>query len=117
MGELPRGLVTLVVTDIEGSTQLVHELGERYAGETPSALRARLLDALALFTSICGSKERALELSCEGVALARAAGDPATLGHSRSSSARWFSRSERTTSPTRQRHARPSSSRERPATR
>jgi predicted ATPase/class 3 adenylate cyclase/DNA-binding CsgD family transcriptional regulator len=31
MGELPTGTVTLLFTDIEGSTQLLHALGERYA--------------------------------------------------------------------------------------
>ncbi len=30
MGDLPAGPVTLLFTDIEGSTQLVHHLGERY---------------------------------------------------------------------------------------
>ena len=31
MAELPGGTVTLLFTDIEGSTRLLHELGERYA--------------------------------------------------------------------------------------
>jgi predicted ATPase/class 3 adenylate cyclase len=31
MQELPRGTVTLLFTDIEGSTRLLHELGDRYA--------------------------------------------------------------------------------------
>src|SRR5919106_1918289 len=31
MRELPRGTVTLLFTDIEGSTKLLHELGDRYA--------------------------------------------------------------------------------------
>jgi predicted ATPase len=31
MRELPRGTVTFLFTDIEGSTRLLHELGERYA--------------------------------------------------------------------------------------
>jgi class 3 adenylate cyclase len=31
MAELPRGTVTFLFTDIEGSTRLLHELGERYA--------------------------------------------------------------------------------------
>jgi predicted ATPase len=31
MGELPSGTVTLLLTDIEGSTRLLHELGDRYA--------------------------------------------------------------------------------------
>jgi predicted ATPase/class 3 adenylate cyclase len=32
MRELPRGTVTFLFTDIEGSTRLLHELGDRYAG-------------------------------------------------------------------------------------
>jgi class 3 adenylate cyclase len=31
MRELPVGTITLLFTDIEGSTRLLHELGERYA--------------------------------------------------------------------------------------
>jgi class 3 adenylate cyclase len=31
MAELPEGTVTFLFTDIEGSTQLLHELGEGYA--------------------------------------------------------------------------------------
>ena len=31
MRELPTGTVTLLFSDIEGSTRLLHELGERYA--------------------------------------------------------------------------------------
>ena len=31
MPELPSGTVTLLFTDIEGSTHLLHELGQRYA--------------------------------------------------------------------------------------
>jgi class 3 adenylate cyclase len=31
MGELPTGTVTLLFTDIEGSTKLLHELGDAYA--------------------------------------------------------------------------------------
>ena len=31
MRELPRGTVTFLFTDIEGSTRLLHELGDRYA--------------------------------------------------------------------------------------
>lgn len=31
MGELPQGTVTLLFTDIEGSTRLLHQLGDRYA--------------------------------------------------------------------------------------
>jgi DNA-binding NarL/FixJ family response regulator/class 3 adenylate cyclase len=32
MNELPQGTVTLLFTDVEGSTQLVHQLGDTYAG-------------------------------------------------------------------------------------
>src|SRR5215472_15918334 len=32
MPELPRGTVTLLFTDIEGSTRLLHELGDAYGG-------------------------------------------------------------------------------------
>lgn len=32
MGELPKGTVTLLFTDMEGSTRLLQQLGERYAG-------------------------------------------------------------------------------------
>jgi hypothetical protein len=34
MPDLPSGTVTLLFTDIEGSTQLLRELGDRYAGVT-----------------------------------------------------------------------------------
>ena len=36
MPELPSGTVTFLFTDIEGSTRLLHELGERYAAARPS---------------------------------------------------------------------------------
>src|SRR5918996_3159859 len=42
--ELPRGTVTLLFTDIEGSTRLLHELGDRY-GEALAEHR-RLLRAV-----------------------------------------------------------------------
>jgi class 3 adenylate cyclase len=32
MADLPTGTVTLLFTDIEGSTRLLQQLGERYAG-------------------------------------------------------------------------------------
>src|SRR5919204_130551 len=32
MSDLPQGTVTLLFTDVEGSTKLVHELGDAYAG-------------------------------------------------------------------------------------
>ncbi|HEV8098259.1 MAG TPA: adenylate/guanylate cyclase domain-containing protein, partial [Gaiellaceae bacterium] len=43
MRELPSGTVTFLFTDIEGSTKLLHELGDDYAGalnEHRRALRA-----------------------------------------------------------------------------
>jgi predicted ATPase len=57
---------------------------ERLAPAAESAtprLRARLLDAHALFLSLSGSQERALELSAQALELARSAGDDATLGN------------------------------------
>src|SRR5438105_2104004 len=47
MGELPRGTVTLLFTDIEGSTRLLQRMGERYTSllETcRSLLRAAFLE-------------------------------------------------------------------------
>ena len=44
MPELPSGTVTLLFTDIEGSTGLLHELGDRYAGVL-AAHRSILRDA------------------------------------------------------------------------
>src|SRR6266508_797477 len=41
--QLPSGFVTMLITDIEGSTALVHRLGERY-GELLDAVRALLKD-------------------------------------------------------------------------
>jgi predicted ATPase len=40
MRELPRGTVTFLFTDIEGSTRLLHELGEGYAGALAQHRRA-----------------------------------------------------------------------------
>jgi predicted ATPase/class 3 adenylate cyclase len=45
-------------------------------------VRARFLDAHALFLSLRGGHARALELSASASVLAREAGDPATLGNS-----------------------------------
>jgi class 3 adenylate cyclase len=45
MPELPSGTVTFLFTDIEGSTGLLHELGDKYAGalaEHRRILRAAL---------------------------------------------------------------------------
>ena len=51
MRELPGGTVTFLFTDIEGSTKLLHELGDEYAdtlSEHPAPARAR---SAALFFS------------------------------------------------------------------
>jgi predicted ATPase/class 3 adenylate cyclase/Tfp pilus assembly protein PilF len=45
VGELPAGTVTMLFTDIEGSTALLTRLGERY-GEALSAERALMRDAI-----------------------------------------------------------------------
>src|SRR5918911_120984 len=46
VGELPTGVVTLLFTDVEGSTRLLSELGERY-GEALHEHRRRLRAAFA----------------------------------------------------------------------
>ena len=56
MGELPEGTVTMLFTDIEGSTALLSGLGERY-GEALSAQRALLRAAF----SACGGQELGTE--------------------------------------------------------
>jgi class 3 adenylate cyclase/predicted ATPase len=57
MRELPTGTVTLLFSDIEGSTALLGRLGERY-GEAPSAQRALMRAAV----SAC----RGLEMGTDG---------------------------------------------------
>ena len=44
--DLPTGVVTLLFTDVEGSTRLLHELGDRY-GEALHEHRRRLRAAFA----------------------------------------------------------------------
>ena len=56
MGELPEGTVTMLFSDIEGSTALLSGLGERY-GEALSAQRALLRAAF----SACGGQELGTE--------------------------------------------------------
>jgi len=56
MGELPEGTVTMLFSDIEGSTALLSGLGERY-GEALSAQRALLRAAF----SECGGQELGTE--------------------------------------------------------
>jgi len=46
VGELPKGTITMLFSDIEGSTALLHRLGERY-GEALSAQRALIRAAIA----------------------------------------------------------------------
>src|SRR5215470_12699438 len=56
MGELPTGTVTMLFSDIEGSTALLTGLGDRY-GEALSAQRALLRAAF----SACGGREMGTE--------------------------------------------------------
>ena len=56
MGELPAGTITMLFTDIEGSTALLRRLGGRYA-DALSAQRALLRDAFAN----CGGHEMGTE--------------------------------------------------------
>jgi predicted ATPase/class 3 adenylate cyclase len=48
VGELPKGTITMLFSDIEGSTALLHRLGERY-GEALSAQRALIRAAIAVW--------------------------------------------------------------------
>jgi len=48
MGELPAGTITMLFSDIEGSTALLNDLGDRY-GEALSAQRALLRSAFSSF--------------------------------------------------------------------
>jgi class 3 adenylate cyclase len=48
MGELPTGTITMLFSDIEGSTVLLQGLGDRY-GEVLSAQRALLRAAFSSF--------------------------------------------------------------------
>ncbi|HEX7994391.1 MAG TPA: adenylate/guanylate cyclase domain-containing protein, partial [Streptosporangiaceae bacterium] len=56
MGELPTGTITMLFSDIEGSTMLLNDLGDRY-GEALSAQRALLRAAF----SSCGGREMGTE--------------------------------------------------------
>jgi class 3 adenylate cyclase len=47
MSELPRGTVTFLFTDLEGSTELLRSLGDRYPDEVLAAHRSILRDACA----------------------------------------------------------------------
>jgi predicted ATPase/class 3 adenylate cyclase len=57
VAELPRATITLLLTDIEGSTRLVHHLGDRYA-DVLADHRRLLRDAFAL--------HRGVEFSTQG---------------------------------------------------
>jgi len=41
--DLPTGVVTLLFTDVEGSTRLLHELGDGYGEARPWSTRGRVL--------------------------------------------------------------------------
>ena len=47
VGELPAGTVTMLFSDIEGSTALLHRLGGERYGEALSAQRALIRAAIA----------------------------------------------------------------------
>ena len=51
MAELPRGTVTLLFTDIEGSTRLLYELGDGYA-DVLSEHRRVLRDSFARYRGV-----------------------------------------------------------------
>ena len=75
MRELPTGTVTFLFTDIEGSTRLLHELGDAYA------------DALAEHRRLVREAfkhHRGMEVDTQGdasfVAFARASSPPAMAG-------------------------------------
>jgi predicted ATPase len=66
MRELPSGTVTLLFTDIEGSTRLLHELGDRY-GEVLAEHRRVLREAFA--------RENGVEVDTQGDAFFIAFGE------------------------------------------
>jgi class 3 adenylate cyclase len=84
MAELPAGTITMLFSDIEGSTALLHRLGDRY-GEALSAQRALLRSAFADF----GGREMGTEGDSFFVVFASAAdavascvaGQQALAGH------------------------------------
>ena len=78
MPQLPTGSITLLFTDIEGSTRLLHQLGNRYAGvlrECRRLLRAAFQQANGVEVDTQGDSffvvfERAAEFSggpCAGL--------------------------------------------------
>jgi class 3 adenylate cyclase len=75
MREFPKGTVTFLFTDIEGSTRLLHELGKRYA-EVLAEHRRLLRDAF--------SRRGGVEVDTQGdaffVAFARASDAVAAAG-------------------------------------
>jgi class 3 adenylate cyclase len=98
MHQLPMGTVTLLFTDMEGSTHLLQQLGERYTNlleEYRQLLRAAFqqwnghevdtqgdalsLYALAQIVAAQGDDARSQSLYEEGIAVARKAGNRETL--------------------------------------
>jgi hypothetical protein len=54
--ELPTGTVTFLFTDIEGSTRLLHELGDGYADVLAEGTRSRSVLELAATASWEGAR-------------------------------------------------------------
>jgi class 3 adenylate cyclase len=55
VSDLPSGTVTLLFTDIEGSTPLVHQLGDEYGAMLTAhrhVLRGAVREAVAVLTSV-----------------------------------------------------------------
>jgi class 3 adenylate cyclase len=76
--ELPSGTVTLLFTDIEGSTKLLQEFGERYA-EVLAEHRRLIREAALLGASRLamdeGDAERSIARAKEALRAARASGE------------------------------------------
>src|ERR1700689_5952872 len=63
VGELPKGTITMLFSDIEGSTALLHRLGERY-GEALSAQRALIRAAIAAWHGREMAPKATVSMSC-----------------------------------------------------
>src|SRR4029078_8621142 len=63
---LPTGVVTLLFTDVEGSTRLLHKLGDDY-GEALHEHRRRPRQTFAQAQGVEGAPRRVLCTECEGV--------------------------------------------------
>jgi class 3 adenylate cyclase len=70
--ELPSGTVTFLFTDIEGSTKLLHELGERYA-EVLGEHRRVLREAVQRHEASTGTRRRDARSWPEGRSRGRSA--------------------------------------------